>query len=62
MGFKVIEDLAVADKLWEVGLLWFKLRHEETYTLDTTFRRTDMLDYNRPTVACHCDYAILVEE
>lgn len=60
--FKVIEDLKVADALWEAGLLWFKLPEEVTYTLDTTFSNAIMRDYNKPTTAIHCDYAILVEE
>lgn len=33
MGFQVIEDLALADKLAEAGLLWFTVSYTTTPTV-----------------------------
>lgn len=62
--FKVIEDLAVADKLWEEGLLWYRLNDTWEYVHDVTntYSEEEGRESLRPTVACDCEYAILVED
>lgn len=62
--FKEITDLTLADELWESGLLWYRLNESWEYVHDmtNTYSIEEGRESLRPTVACDCQYAILVEE
>lgn len=75
--FKVIEDLAVADQLWEAGLLWRRWLYSSTHNtsedweLDASYEAAEWGSIWSPTKYGHTDpdadseyiqYGILIEE